>query len=485
MRAFSLQEPSVRPAAAHPLHSALPMRPTPLSALLLLAVLAAPLPGCGGDPDPVKPGPPVQPDDPERLLTDAELATPESPTAQPENPAWEAWVRGAHHPVRSVTATRDFSDLQFLKPLLAGKRIVQLGESGHGVREFNQAKVRLIRFLHQEMGFDVVAFESGLWECWRADQRVGGGTAQEVMRSCIFGVWHTEEVLPLFDYLNRARHTGRPLTLAGFDIQMSSREGSTHRPVFFRDLVARIDTAYARRVYALDSAYVDVFQNQPSAFAGYVAANGTAVLAGYDTLTRFFERHAEELGRADPARPWVGRLARQAAWSAGEYARQTLPGGGALRDPGMADNITFLLRELYPDRKIVVWAHNAHIRHAGEATLYTPTNRMGSIVAQRHRPELYTVGLYMYRGTAATNFRQTYLVTPHGAGSLESILYRTRKKYAFVDLLGQTRTEGSAWMFQPITAKEWGTVPYTMVPRDQYDGILFVDTSHAPEYLLQ
>ena len=160
-----------------------------------------------------------------------------------------------------------------------------------------------------------------------------------------------------------------------------------------------------------------------------------------------------------------------------------LPGGGMLRDPGMADNVTFLLRELYPDRRIVVWAHNSHVRHDGPATMYAPGNRMGTFVAARHRPELYTVGLYMYRGTSASNSRQTQAVTPHGSGSLESILYRTRRKYAFVDLLGPSRTGGSEWIFQPVVAKEWGQFPYRMVPRDQYDGILFVDSTSVPRYL--
>ena len=50
---------------------------------------------------------------------------------------------------------------------------MQLGESGHGVAEFNHAKVRLIKFLHQQMGFDVIAFESGLFECFNADRHGG------------------------------------------------------------------------------------------------------------------------------------------------------------------------------------------------------------------------------------------------------------------------------------------------------------------------
>ena len=39
-----------------------------------------------------------------------------------------------------------FEDLEMLKPLLHDKRIVFLGESSHGVAQFNLAKTRLIQF---------------------------------------------------------------------------------------------------------------------------------------------------------------------------------------------------------------------------------------------------------------------------------------------------------------------------------------------------
>lgn len=103
------------------------------------------------------------------LLTDEELLTEADPSAAAVDPATASWVRQNSRPIRSLTSD-DYQDLQFLKPLLEGKRIVQLGESGHGVAEFNLAKVRLTKFLHKEMGFDVIAFESPLYECYRADQ---------------------------------------------------------------------------------------------------------------------------------------------------------------------------------------------------------------------------------------------------------------------------------------------------------------------------
>jgi erythromycin esterase len=69
-------------------------------------------------------------------------------------------------PIRSLVAAGDFSDLAPLADFVGNRRIVLLGESGHGVAEFNHLKVRLVKYLHEELGFDVVAFESSFYECW-------------------------------------------------------------------------------------------------------------------------------------------------------------------------------------------------------------------------------------------------------------------------------------------------------------------------------
>jgi len=50
---------------------------------------------------------------------------------------------------------------------------------------------------------------------------------------------------------------------------------------------------------------------------------------------------------------------------------------------------------------------------------------MGTHIAERRRSEVYTPGLYMYRGWAAMNDRQDYRITDHASGSLESILHRS------------------------------------------------------------
>src|ERR1043165_8433060 len=59
----------------------------------------------------------------------------------------------------------DFADLEPLRKTLAGLRVVMLGEQNHGDGTTFLAKTRLSRFLHERMGFDVLAFESGLDDC--------------------------------------------------------------------------------------------------------------------------------------------------------------------------------------------------------------------------------------------------------------------------------------------------------------------------------
>ena len=147
----------------------------------------------------------------------------------------------------------------------------------------------------------------------------------------------------------------------------------------------------------------------------------------------------------------------------------------------MAENLSFLANTIYPGKKIIVWAHNFHLRHnvKGEESGY----HMGAWVVKEFRPVLYTIGLYMYQGEAAWNDGSIYTIYPPTKDSLEAICYRARCKYLFVDMLNQVESEGNSWMFTSIVAKSWGKYSYVMVLRDQYDGILFIHTVNPPDYL--
>ena len=430
----------------------------------------------------------------DRLLTDEELYTQEDPKAPAEKDEWIAWIEENHIPIRSLYCD-DFTDLQFLKPLLQNKRIVQLGESGHGVAQFNQAKVRLIKFLHQKCGFDIIAFESSIFECFYVNEHMDSLTACEAMRISIFSLWHTWEVEPLFQYIKGCLNTNNSLKLAGFDIQAGSIKGVGHRPNFFKNVISRIDPEYAKTVYQLDSTFISKYGDE---FNTYLEINEADLIEGYESISNYFNQHMDELQQAHPDHPGIPLVAKQTALSIVQYIHgktsEDNKSGSEIRDKGMADNIDFLLDALYPGHKIIVWAHNCHIRHANNSIIIPeypitwvntncPFQNMGSWLAQRYRPELYTIGLYMYRGQAAGNSRDVYDIEPATSGSLESIFYRARKMYCYVDLYNETRNNGNSWMFENINAKAWGSYPLKMVLKDQYDGIIFIDTVTPPDYI--
>jgi erythromycin esterase len=70
------------------------------------------------------------------------------------------WLTRNALPLSSLSAGAPTTDLQPLKSVLGGVRIVGLGEATHGTREFFQLKHRLLEFLVTEMGFSALAMEA-------------------------------------------------------------------------------------------------------------------------------------------------------------------------------------------------------------------------------------------------------------------------------------------------------------------------------------
>ena len=411
-----------------------------------------------------------------------------------QDSGWITWLREHHHALRPqpAGAADDFADLQFLKPVLEGRRIVQIGESHHSVAEYGAVKTRLIKFLHQEMGFDVLAFESSIYECFAADLRQLSAT--DALFATIFGVWAFEEVLPLFEYLKQTQATARPLAFAGFDPQISSRTGVATRPAFFRRVVGVLDPVYANEVAIFDAQFVDRIQRDGAAYA---RDEEDRLVAFYTRLAVFLEANRTALGEAFPgdASPLIAQRVARSSVKLVQLLRSfannpddaSLQGHMAIRDSAMADNLTFLARELYPDRKIVVWAANIHVRHANAATTWAfPT--MGQWLSERFRDELYTIGLYPNRGTVPGT-RTLFSIDPAEPGTLERLLSDAGSPQLFVDLLHQSRSNGTRWMFEPMLSRDasisgpQAMLPVLIVPRDQYDGLLFIDRVSAPRFI--
>jgi erythromycin esterase len=75
----------------------------------------------------------------------------------------------------TLDAAAPLDDLEWLDEAIGDARVVAIGESAHGNREFYQLRHRLLRYLVERHGFDAYALESGFVEGWRVNDWVHGG----------------------------------------------------------------------------------------------------------------------------------------------------------------------------------------------------------------------------------------------------------------------------------------------------------------------
>jgi erythromycin esterase len=326
-----------------------------------------------------------------------------------------AWLREHAVPIRSIDPSdEDFSDLEFLRPQLRGVRVVLLGEGDHGVGSDFRAKTRLIKFLHREMGFDVLAFESGglfgtaaAWRALKTD-----ADPREAFLKGVPEIWAwSEQVQPLIHYLAASAGSDNPLELTGVDIQ------------FFR--TAQESLLPSLREF-LDQNGIDSPLADPESGQSQILAGG---LDGRFARDRGqLPEPAEQAELVESLRTTAAQLEGSVSGRDGLFWAQVLrstsvqiclyldilrhPEESATyfqgRDRQMAENLIWLADTYYRGQKIIVWTHTIHaIRSAAIHRVVNPHMfgrepefTMGQGVWEALGEESFAIGFTSYTGTA-------------------------------------------------------------------------------------
>ena len=82
------------------------------------------------------------------------------------------------------------NDFSFLKEELKNVQVVMLGEKTHFDGNVFEVKTEIIKYLHQELGFNTIAFESGIYDVWKAQNSINNGGATNVaLNKSLFSIW--------------------------------------------------------------------------------------------------------------------------------------------------------------------------------------------------------------------------------------------------------------------------------------------------------
>ncbi|KWX74645.1 erythromycin esterase [Paenibacillus riograndensis] len=409
------------------------------------------------------------------------------------------------HEIKSLTS-EDYSDLSFLKPLLKDKTVVSLGENFHRVGEYDSMKTRLIKYLHEELGFEVIAFESGLAEASVVNDVADELTSADMMENSIYGIWQSAETLELFNYIKQSRQTDKPLQLAGYDMQYTS----PMLTLATRSLISKVNAAYGKEFMDFDNEATGKFNELMNQYSLVTKSNPVyqqkvrqliqKYVPKYKEYIKFIQEHREPLDAAYPNAPHTadtilkGLEDRVAIFTQAQLkdVREIYEA----RDRIMAEHVEWLMKVRYPGKKIILWAHNDHlakntsdIRVLEQGKWQNSFISMGELLHQKLKDKMYVIGLYMNRGKAAAiSTLKEFPIGPMPKGTLEARIMKSGYSRTFVDLAGHTKAgPGNSWMFQPQYAAEDGLtreviVPMAMkfVPKEQFDGLIVIDKVSPP-----
>jgi len=415
--------------------------------------------------------------------------------AQQGGEGFERWATAHAVPIQSVEPGNGAADLRRLKPIIGAARVVSLGEPAHGVHESLALRNRLFRYLVEELGFTAIAIESGFPESRRIFDFVAGGpgAAGQVVRENLtwgFGAFQENEELVRWirEYNADATHR-RKVRFYGIDLSLGGPGGSTPKPAALDaalSYLARVDSTSAQRMRATFRRYLGSLSGGAASLAR-VEHDGAS--AAIDDLIALLERERPAFiaASSEADYEWAYRnaiVARQAD-RVFRVNPPEAPGGGippaawqavTARDAAMAENVRWVLAQEGPEGRVLVFAHNMHVKNARtEGGIWSvferPPNAMGQYLRSALGDDLLIIGMSSAQKAARLP------ATPAESGSVDATLARVGPPRFLLDLrASRDDRAASAWFAERRELRANSTTCVTLSPGAAFDAIVYVDS---------
>lgn len=245
----------------------------------------------------------------------------------------------------------------FFLDAMAENTIIGLGEATHGTSEFFEAKHRMFRYLVENHDFRIFGIEADFGESILINEAIQNGNCEELKylmkEHMLFWTWHTEEVKNMLEWMcsyNLDKSDEDKIQYFGFDSQSNRHNPgillnylNDSKVDFFKD-----DISILQRIIELDA----------NDYEDYNEAEASNYLDELDALINSLETNESEFIKATSAPEF------QLNFQLLKIVRQVVDVRTSeepwLRDKYMAENASWLSTH-FNNKKVVLWAHNAHV----------------------------------------------------------------------------------------------------------------------------
>ena len=405
--------------------------------------------------------------------------------------AKQRWLKKNVHVVDNLKPNNtNFMQFEALKKAIGDRRIVLLSEQTHGDGTTFEAKVRLIKFLHKEMGFEVLAFESGFYQVLKVwSELEKGNDYRQVVQKGIHRRWaKVKQIQPIFSYVQKSIETKKPIEIAGIDILMG---GSYSKNFLAEDFESFLTKSYPNLATENDFKHAKQQLRKVLNSSAFLPSNSdqTSLLSILDIYIDHLEENLESEHQWNTDSFWAQVLRNLKTnlinnWSRldGTYSH---PVFFSRRDRMMADNIKWLSNG---NKKVIVWASVSHnMRNVDPKLLekmnWSPNTKfMGEYLSDLVGSDnMFHIAFTGYEGSYTDIHEQNkpQKFTSPSKESIEASLNRACIKYGYLLLNDVNNPE---WLKKPFKASFVFNKEYLSDWSKSIDAIFFTRKMEASTY---
>jgi len=288
---------------------------------------------------------------------------------------------------------KENSDFSYLEPILKDKRLVMLGEMTHGDGATFLLKTNVIKYLHEELGYNVLALEDGMYDFlkWRNERKNGETTFDAIYETMPYQWSKAKEMQNLFDYLK----SHPELVFTGFDSSGALSD----------ELLYEIDSIAGGLGIKVYGGFPEDFQVLKE-HRGSKRPNKSRVEMFQKTLRLI----SDSLSTLDCKNCdfWIHtidglRIQANAWWDFSDDSKRSWWNQNC-RDSAMARNVSWLLNEKFAGEKMIIWAANFHVAKdvsnipSSKYFRVEETQTMADYLEPQLEDNMYSIGTISYTG---------------------------------------------------------------------------------------